>query len=144
MDWENVNLTLDIVTRLADTMVTTINNYTADHREICATLRVSKIEWVTKMKPSEQLVKFNKNLDADGFVADLSAHTKVLSHTYQIKLQTVPGDSIFEASITHHLKDDRLDLKIADISRVNKYGAQARCIENTYPNLRKYCYCLTD
>ncbi|KAI4464458.1 hypothetical protein MML48_3g00001665 [Holotrichia oblita] len=144
MDWENVDLTLNIATRLADTFIATVNNYTADHREICASLRVSKIEWVTKMKPNEQLVKFSKNLDVDGFVADLSGHTNVLTHTYQIKLQAVPGDSIFEASITHYLKDDRLDLKISDISRVNKYGTQARCIEHTYPNLRKYCYCLGD
>ncbi|GJQ72864.1 hypothetical protein Trydic_g6837, partial [Trypoxylus dichotomus] len=71
-------------------------------------------------------------------------NTNVPTHTYQIKLSTIPGDSLFEASITHLLELDRLDLKISDISRINKYGSQARCIEDNYPHLRKYCYCLAD
>lgn len=130
--------------RLADTFIRTINDYTSEHRDICAALTVLKVEWASKLKPNEHLIRFQKNADIDGFVADLTADTRVTSHMYQIKLSVRPGDSLFEASFTHHLADDRLDLKISDISRINKYGTQARCIENTYPNLRKYCYCLVD
>lgn len=89
-------------------------------------------------------MKFKKNLDHDGFVADLSGTTQISSYTYQLKVVAVPGDSLFEASITHYLKDDRFDMKLSDVSRINLYGSQARCIENTFPNLRKYCYCIVD
>lgn len=144
LDWEKVDVNSDIVGRLADTFAATVNNYTVENRHICAVLTVSKVDWVTKLKPNDQLVKFHKNADIDGFVADLTANTQVDIVTYQIKVVTTPGDSLFEASITHFRKDDRFELKMSDISRINKYGSQARCIQNTFPNLRKYCYCLLD
>lgn len=144
LDWEKIDIKSPIVERLANTFIDTINNYTYKYRDICAHLRVQNVEWVTKLKPNEQLVKFNKNADIDGFVADLTANTRVTSHIYQIKVLVVPGNSLFEASLTYYLKDDRLDLKLSDISRINKYGNQANCIVDTHPDLRKYCYCTTD
>lgn len=78
----------------------------------------------------------------DGFLADLSGKTKLKTNTYQIKLLLTPGDSLFEASITHNLEKDKFDLKMSDISRINQYGSQARCIEDDLPHLRKYCYCI--
>lgn len=60
---------------------------------------------------------------------------------YQIKMVAEPGGGIFEASITHWVKEDTMRLRMEDISRINKYGRQARCIEEEFPHLRKYCYC---
>lgn len=93
------------------------------------------------MAPNEKLIKFKKNADLDGFVADLSAKMGVKSDLYQIKLIVAPGDSKFEASVTHWLAQDRMEVKMSDISRINMYGNQARCVENKFPHLRKYCYC---
>lgn len=94
-----------------------------------------------KMTPNQNLLKFNKNTDFDGFVADLSANMNINKELYQIKLMLSPGNSLFEASITHLLESNRLQLKLSDISRINMYGSQARCVENDLPQLRKYCYC---
>lgn len=77
----------------------------------------------------------------DGFIPDMSAKMKVNEDLYQIKAMLVPGGSIFEATVTHFIDSDIMDLKISDISRVNMYGSQARCVEDSYPNLRKYCNC---
>lgn len=93
------------------------------------------------MTPNKNLLQFNKNSDFDGFVADLSAKMEVTQDLYQIKALLWPGNSLFEASITHNLLNDSLQLKISDISRINMYGTQARCVENDLPHLRKYCYC---
>ena len=97
--------------------------------------------WATKLRPNQNLLKFSKNADVDGFVPDLSSNMALESDTYQVKVLVMPGDSIFEVSINHHLAKDDFTLKMSDVSRVNKYGSQARCIENVFPNLRKYCYC---
>lgn len=143
LEWNNVPETDPIVKRLGQTVIDTLNNYTKSHRNLCAILGVGEILLVTKMRPNDNLIKFNKNADIDGFVADLTAKTKLLSDMYQIKVSLQPGDSLFEASISHFLKSNELQLKLKDISRTNMYGSQARCIENDYPNLRKYCYCVT-
>lgn len=126
---------------MGETVITTLNDYTSNYRNICEILSVSHIYWAMKMTPNQNLLKFNKNTDFDGFVADLSANMNINKELYQIKLMLSPGNSLFEASITHLLESNRLQLKLSDISRINMYGSQARCVENDLPQLRKYCYC---
>lgn len=122
----------------------TINNYTQTHRDRCDLLHIAQVYWATKMVPNENLVKFNKNADIDGFIADLTANTHINYDMYQIKVMIKPGDSLFEASIKHLLDKDIFELKISDVSRINMYGSQARCVEQDLPHLRKYCYCKDD
>lgn len=93
------------------------------------------------MTPSENLLKFKKNADIDGFIPDMSAKMKVKTEVYQIKAMLAPGNSLFEASITHLRDRDEMILNLGDISRINMYRNQAKCIEDSFPNLRKYCYC---
>lgn len=144
LDWEPLSLDNPMVDRLSATLLNTINNYTKNYRDICEKLLLNKVMWATQAAPNDFLVKFNKNADKDGFLADLSAKTKITKEIYQIKVVLDPGESIFEASIVHLLNNDELMLKIEDISRINMYGRQARCVEKELPHLRKYCYCKGD
>lgn len=141
IDWENITISSPIVEKLVQVFVNTLNNYTESHRDICEPWKISKTEWALKMTVNENLIKFNKNADLDGFVPDLSATMKINSNTYQIKAILEPGNAIFEASITHQLNSNKMILRMSDVSRVNMYGKQARCVEDKYPHLRKYCYC---
>lgn len=142
LDWINITLDNQVVPKLQKTLEDTLNEFTEGHRKMCAKLHVSKIYYVTKMRPNEDLIKFSKAADYDGFVPDLSAKTKVNSNIYQIKASVTPGDSIFEASITHFLDSGKFKLEIKDISRINMYGSQAKCVQDDLPDLRKYCYCI--
>lgn len=141
MEWKKIPVTAPLTKRIADVLVSTLNNYTESHRHFCEVLSVLNIEWVMKMTPNENLIKYNKNADLDGFVADLSAKMQLKSDLYQIKVILLPGNSIFEASVTYLIDEDKLNIKMSDISRINMYGRQARCIEDEFPHLRKYCYC---
>ncbi|KAJ8960982.1 hypothetical protein NQ318_020286 [Aromia moschata] len=141
LDWQQISAAEPIVERLGETFVTTLNNYTNNYRKLCEVLSISRIEWVTKMSPNQNLLRFNKNADLDGFVADLTANMKLRYDTYQIKVMLKPGNSLFEASITHDLDADKLQMKLSDVSRINMYGNQARCVEKGLPQLRKYCFC---
>lgn len=141
LEWINMDITNHVVKELGNTLVNTFNNYTSSHRNLCEVLSLSKIFWATKMSPNKNLLKFKKNADMDGFVPDLTSNMKVQKDLYQIKVMLVPGESLFEASITHDLQSNKFSLSLNDVSRINMYGKQARCIENEFPNLRKYCYC---
>lgn len=122
-----------------------LNELTVAHRDKCAVLRLHKIKWAAKLAPHDNLLRFKQNKDFDGFLPDLtSITTKVRSEMYQLKLIVNPGQSIFEASVTHDLLTNEFAVKAADISRVNKYGSQAECILESEPELRKYCYCNSD
>ncbi|KAJ8983434.1 hypothetical protein NQ317_005899 [Molorchus minor] len=144
LEWQQISTSNPIVKRLAESLVNTLNDYTKSYRNLCEVLSIEEIEWVTKMSPNQNLLKFNKNADLDGFVADLSANMRLQHDMYQIKARLTPGESLFEASITHNLNSDMLQIKLSDVSRINMYGRQARCIENDLPQLRKYCYCKDD
>lgn len=108
---------------------------------MCEQLSIKTIHWVTKLTTSDNVLKFKKNADLDGFVPDLTAKMEIEKEIYQLKVTTSPGDSLFEASVTHYLKDQSFVLAMTDISRINIYGSQARCVEENLPDLRKYCYC---
>uniref|UniRef100_A0A0A9ZE12 Uncharacterized protein n=1 Tax=Lygus hesperus TaxID=30085 RepID=A0A0A9ZE12_LYGHE len=73
----------------------------------------------------------------------LSMRSKVFSKSsgyqeYVILVQTVPGDALFEATISHNYT-----FKIVDtVSRINSYSKQSTCMNDAYA--KKYCYCLKD
>lgn len=145
LNWVEINDTnIPQVIQSAHAVIKVINEYTEKSRRICAPLKLSKVLWVGKLKPQDTLMKFKSNKDLDGFVADLTSNTIVATEMYQIKIMLSPGDSIFEASVVHHMAKNDFTVKLTDISRVNKYGNQARCIYDANPELRKYCYCTTD
>lgn len=85
---------------------------TETYRDICADLHLERIQWAAKLVPNEGLLKFHKNADVDGFVADLSAHTVVTQEVYQLKLSTMPGGGLFEASLMYDVTDGSFTVRV--------------------------------
>lgn len=141
LSWLPQNTSSEDVVRAAKTVVESINQFTIKYRDICHELQVADIKWSGKLIPQKSLLHFKSNKDTDGFVADLTADTKVTNTMYQVKLVTSPSDAIYESSVLYDFNKNEFKVKISDISRVNKYGEQARCIYNENPELRKFCYC---
>ncbi|XP_031634268.1 uncharacterized protein LOC116347703 [Contarinia nasturtii] len=132
----------DLVKRAANAIVDKINIYTSEERHLCHMLTISNITWAGTLQPRKTLLKFKQNRDMDGYLADLtSTTTKITKDLYQLQIHVQPGDSIFEASLTHNLFIDQFIVNITDVSRINMYGDQARCIMDKNPDLRKFCYC---
>ncbi|XP_054271598.1 uncharacterized protein LOC128993578 [Macrosteles quadrilineatus] len=143
LEWEKVDPQSHLVHRAATTFVDFINQYNAKHSTLCSLLNLEAVLWSARLVPSRALRRFKDAADLDGFVPNFSSNTPVTMETYQIKLITQPGNAIFEASISHHLKEDTFSLRIEDVSRINMYGSAAACIENTQEQLRKFCHCKT-
>ncbi|XP_066584356.1 uncharacterized protein [Prorops nasuta] len=141
LSWEEISTRDPKVVAAAKYFVQFLNNYTKDQRDICEILHLSEILWSSKLIPTKGLLNFYKSGDQDGFRGDFSAKTKLTNEIYQLKVALKPGDSLFEASITYDVMKDNFSTKISDVSRINKYGSQARCVENSLYHLRKYCYC---
>lgn len=57
-------------------------------------------------------------------------------HDYKVQLRTMPGEGLFEGTIT--ATDHSLALN-GPILRINRYGNQSYCIRNVH--IEMYCYC---
>lgn len=141
LSWEPVSTDDATVVGASRAVVDYINHLTEYKRTECAALSLQKIAWAGKYIPTEGLLQFKKTADYDGFVPDLSDRTTVDYELYQVKVYVEPGGGHFEASLKHDLNTQRFVLNTTDISRVNKYGKTAECIEQTDEHLRKFCYC---
>ena len=49
----------------------------------------------------------------DGFVPDLSDSTAVSEIVFQVHIQTFPGHSQFEASLTYSIRQDTFSVKVS-------------------------------
>lgn len=141
--WKQINDTsTEEVVRAAKAVIETINLFTQESREMCHELRIEEIKWSGKLIPQKSLLKFKSNSDQDGFLADLSASTKITNDMYQVKIVASPSKAIYESSVLYDFTKDKFQPpRIGDISRINKYGEQARCIYARNPELRKFCFC---
>jgi len=88
----------------------------------CSMLELQEVKSVQQMMPSQSKMK---NTSGDKFT---------------ITLTTVPGNATFEATLKSQSSEKFDGWKIAgDISRINLYGTQSRCV--TDYNIKKYCFC---
>lgn len=71
------------------------------------------ILWSAKLIPNENLLKFKKNSDYDGFVGDMSDKMQVSMEIYQVKVSLVPGHMLFEASIRYYIKEDKFSVTVS-------------------------------
>ncbi|KAK0087881.1 hypothetical protein PV325_013870 [Microctonus aethiopoides] len=141
LSWQEMSTTDPIIIAAANSFINFLNSYTEEHRNICHVLHLGQIIWSAKLIPTKGLLTFKKSGDLDGFMGDFSAKTAFSHETYQIKVKTQPGEGLFEASIEYDVTKNIFNIKISDVSRINKYGSQARCVENDFFHLRKYCNC---
>lgn len=143
LTWSPLNdTTSEEVLRAANAVVDTINKFTEDYRKVCSRLSLNQVVYSAKLIPQTTLLRFKNNKDNDGYVPDLSGKTTVNHEMLQIKLITNPSQAIYESSILYDFVHNVFRVKIAEISRINKYGEQASCILTENPELRKFCYCL--
>lgn len=142
MDWIETSVDDRQVTRAARHVVRTINAMTSERRADCAELSLDSVEAAMKFSPNQKVLKFKQSLDDHGRRGDFSDKMAPSSELYQVTITTRPGGARYEATVTHELADGgALHLDPKHISRINKYGDQPHCIQETLPHLRAYCYC---
>ena len=118
-----------------------LNEITNNYKEICSLLKISNITDSVVYKPNSKMLMFRKSLDKGGRFADMSDEMKITEKLYQVTVITSPSKAIYEATIKYIIKEGKYEIDRRDISRINKYGDQPRCIAEHQPYLREFCYC---
>ncbi|KAK3751782.1 hypothetical protein QZH41_013246, partial [Actinostola sp. cb2023] len=149
LNFESVPVTHPVVNRLANYAVLYINklleksNMTA---ELCHKLKLAEVKSILREMPNERVQKFHKSYaddKCDSCGVNLGAKSKntlAYNTLYQIQFVTSPNDGFYEVSVK--LSNGRARI-VGSISRVDTYGHQPYCIQDTHVHLLKYCYCKT-
>ncbi|GFT83877.1 uncharacterized protein NPIL_74251 [Nephila pilipes] len=143
LSWAKMSIEDPIASEVGAAVIDFINELTNFQRQNCEMLQLKEVTRIEKLQPNKALLKFRKNADKDGFVGEFSDNTQLTEILYQVQLRAFPSDAVYEASVKHDTVKKTFIVKEDELSRVNMYANQEHCIHDTYPNLRKYCYCKT-
>lgn len=141
LTWEKISESTQFVYHIGQEFVKFLNGYTRKYSDLCSTLRLAKVLEAAKFLPNRNVLAFKEANDADGYVPDMSGKTVITKEIYQLRIQTEPGNGLFEFSCVYRPLDEMLSFQYSDVSRINKYGNDSACIEDTQEQLRKYCHC---
>ena len=143
LKWDSVSVHEKHVIDVATFAVSRFNSMLKEKTDKCKTLRLKQILKAIKLKTNENLLKFKGSLDHDGRVPDFSDKTNVTKTFYQITMETEPGGGMFEITSSIHSISGEVTVNKRDISRLNLYNDDPKCIQETYPFLQPFCVCLS-
>lgn len=147
LDYVSVPTNDTQIVDLTKTVIDHINNLTRVlplKRNPCAELKISSIIRASRNIPQKEVQQFkNTKRDdkCDACGVDFDKNFKLKTFVYEIVFSVSPSFGKFEATIEHDEEGNRRHVK--EISRINKYGDQPKCVAKLFPYLRKFCFCKT-
>ena len=123
---------------LAATVISFMNDLTSNHTDLCERLTLKEIGYVGRLMVHKKLHQFLGNSRKRVPRFNDSQVAQGDGEVFEIRLTTSPNDGAYEA--TAHLVGGTFHV-MGDISRVNAYGDQPKCLLQKHAYLRKYCYC---
>ena len=140
--WEPVSKDHWSIRQAAQTVVAHINSLTSSDAEItklCARLELVEVVNGYQKIPNIKMQQYVGPVDIHGRVPKFAEGSMpIVECMYQVQLRTAPGDALFEVAVTHTSGKFQVD---GELSRINRYGDQPKCIQKERPDLRKYCFC---
>ncbi|PAV74960.1 hypothetical protein WR25_10174 [Diploscapter pachys] len=130
-----------ISNKLANIVVQVINEQLKNVTDLCAPLLLDNLIQAKKLVPNSGVLHYKNVKDADGFVTDLSGSTKATFAHFQLKLQTKPGNAIYEITLFYDYTLKKATVDLNSISHVNKFGDAPHCIIDSNYFLATYCVC---
>ena len=113
-----------VVQKASVELVNTINFITSDFENMCNRLSLSEIIKAGIYTQTKMILRVNKAVVY-----------------YSVTVRTTPGEGMFEATLKYNTVTRNFTALEKDISRINAYGNQSRCVLKTNPSLLRFCYC---
>lgn len=142
LQWKEVDTREDHVRGAAEAILHRINNLTASEPlglSLCLRLQLHEVTSAYQKIANVKVAQYLGSADADGRKPMFSREGRTFEKClYQVQIRTSPGRGLYEASVSYD--GDNFQVT-GEISRINLYGEQPRCILDKSPHLRKYCLC---
>uniref|UniRef100_A0A0B6ZQB1 Sulfatase N-terminal domain-containing protein n=1 Tax=Arion vulgaris TaxID=1028688 RepID=A0A0B6ZQB1_9EUPU len=139
LEQKKLEPTSQLANQIAQAVVSQINRQMSSVSHMCSKLKVSTILDIVEMQPNDKVLRFQNSFHDVINRMEVYGEKSVAPIVYQVTLSTFPGHGQFEATIIY---DSVLDIYKpgGDISRVNAYGDQSKCVNNS--KLKKFCFCI--
>ena len=111
-----------VVQKASVKLVAKINSITSEFRKIC------------------QLLSLSHTIKA-AFYTQVNSALLTNEVNYLITVRTTPGKGLFESTMKYNTLLNQFTVLKQDISRINAYGNQSSCVEESDPSLRGFCHC---
>ncbi|XP_021356975.1 uncharacterized protein LOC110452651 [Mizuhopecten yessoensis] len=126
------------VQNIAVNIVLSINKQLDGYSSMCAYLNLDIVLNATKLIPSDKVLRFEQSKN-DVINRHVKYGERAKAYVdFQLTLRARPGGGLFEATVRFDERRDEYQM-LSDVSRINLYGDQSKCIEKH--KLKKYCYC---
>ena len=113
----------------------------------CAVLELKSVETAGRRTPNAEVNMFKDTRTRAGQCASCDVvydrSKKFTRFRYEVSFTVAPSDGMYEAEGDVVVQaNGSVDVRIdTEISRTNLYRDQPKCIVDTFPSLRPYCYC---
>ena len=144
LGYKNVSIGDPFVRRLADKGVHFMNGLvsaSAIPRTNCMQLELDKLIRAGTLGHNWKMESFRKtkgNSRCDSCMLVFKKEKTKSPITYELVFTVKPSGGMYELSVRVNGEEISVD---PNISRINRYGDQPKCIAAEFPHLRKYCYC---
>lgn len=127
------------VQNIAVNIVQSINKKLNGYSNICAYLNLDRVLNATKLIPSDEVLRYEQSKN-DVINRHVTYGERAKAYAdFQLTVKARPGGGLFEATVRYDERRDDYQM-LSDVSRINLYGDQSKCIEKHA--LKKYCYCI--
>ena len=140
--WVSLDANDDSLHSITWSILHHLNELTRDHRDQCEELRFGKVIRAEIFAPESSLLQFKGSKDNDGRLPDFGHQELTTEVLYQVTLLTLPNNGLYEVTLKLDLVEDMYVVDEDQISRLNRYGDDPKCIMDKLPHLRPYCYCI--
>ena len=125
-------------------VLTKINSMTSGERAICAELKLTSIIRAEQLFGVSNVVRFEGSKDLHGRVPQFSRENiELIEEFYQVVVETSPNQGRYEVTVMYLTSERRYLVNEKEISRIDVYGDQPRCLVDRLPHLRQFCFCTT-
>ncbi|KAL4219938.1 hypothetical protein ACF0H5_020349 [Mactra antiquata] len=130
------------VQKSVNALIKFLNKVTESQRQLCAELRFHSLIHAFLLIPNEKVLMFQKSRDEDNRYANFSSNVVVDHAHFQVTIETLPNKGLYESTIQVNMTSGDYTVIEDEVSRLDMYGNQPACVQDKYPDLRKYCYCM--
>ena len=144
LGYTSVAIENPIVRKLAEKAVQFMNELVSARqvtRDKCAQLRLEKVIRVGKVGHNWKMKTFRntkKNSRCDSCLLVFKKDKTTSAATFELVITVQPSGGMYELSVKVDGEKVTVD---SNISRINRYGDQPKCVAAEFPHLRKYCFC---
>ncbi|KHJ41914.1 hypothetical protein D918_07965 [Trichuris suis] len=143
LTWKRLSNNTIMARFVAEQVVQAFNKRLGPYKDLCAPLSLQSILEVEVNGVNDDYISFVSSNESYPPQPMFGKRVDIRYHPYRLKIQTCPGNGIFEVTVVVDEVERRVHIDLNLLSRVNSYGTSSACIREKDSFLLILCFCQT-